>query len=67
MFRPSVAFYALTLVQIIAFEVAGWATLYTFGTGWLPVACAICLIAVSQVRSLLVYLFNLACLVGLVV
>lgn len=41
LFKPSILFFILTGLHILAFEFAAYFTLFKFGTGWLPYILAI--------------------------
>jgi fatty acid desaturase 2 (delta-6 desaturase) len=50
-FEPSLTFFAFILAQVVTFELAAWAILYMYGTGWWQLACATVLLAASQIHA----------------
>ena len=50
LFDASYFFYAWNLLVHMAFEVAGWAVLATYGSGWAPYAVAVLLLSTAQAQ-----------------
>jgi hypothetical protein len=49
LFKAKPWFYVAMLAHVIALELAGWAVLKNFGSGWLPYCFAVCLLVTAQV------------------
>lgn len=50
-FRPSSAFFIFIVVHILFFDILGWWTMKTFGTGWLSYCVAVCFLTIAQAQS----------------
>jgi len=51
LYRPNFTFFALIAAHVVFFDLLGWWTMKTFGTGWLPYVIASVLLATAQVIS----------------
>jgi len=55
-FRPNPIFYVFIVAHILFFDLLGWWTMRTFGTGWLSYVTAAVFLATAQVGWLCVEL-----------
>jgi len=51
-FQPNFTFYIFIVAHILFFDLLGWWTMKTFGTGWLSYVIASVFLATAQVGSL---------------
>jgi len=49
LFRPNATFYAVIMAHVLFFDLLGWWTMKTFGTGWLSYIIASVFLATAQV------------------
>ena len=51
MFRPSITFFVLSILELVTLDVLGYWILYTYGTGWLPWLLSLLSLSVMQVSE----------------
>lgn len=50
LFTPSITFFTITLLHLIALDIAGYLTLYYFGVGWIPFLVSLILNSTCQAQ-----------------
>ena len=51
LFKPSVTFFTLCIVQLVALEIFAYWVMSTYGTGWIPYLVALTALGTLQVRQ----------------